>query len=150
MEARVSFDVRRFPCIPKPTNRKAATTKSEILARGGSFYRFSINGCSSSIELEEYLLKQFGLSENSILSAIDVLSEATDQEDGTKNRDVWGVYELVNGKETITFTGFAFTEEELARKSELFLASIREMKGFLEKSLASAGRGMVGDEIWKV
>lgn len=79
--ANVSFEVRRFPCMPKPIEKKALVSKSEILANGGSFYRFSINGCSSSAELEEYLLSQYGLSEGTIISAIDVMSETEDQKD---------------------------------------------------------------------
>ncbi len=78
------------------------------------------------------------------------MSETEDQNVGIKTRDVWGVYEVVGGKETVTFTGFAYTEEELARKSEIFLASVRNMKEFLEESIKSAGRGMVGTETWNV
>jgi len=148
--ANVSFEVRRVPCMPKPLEKKAIASKSEILANGGSFYRFSINGCSSSTELEDYLLNQYGLSEGSIISAIEVLSETEDEKNGIKTRDVWGVYEVIDGKETVTFTGFAYTEEELARKSEIFLASVRNMKEFLEESIKSAGRGMVGTETWNI
>lgn len=50
MMANVSFEVRRFPCMPKPIEKKAMVSKSEILAKGGNFYKFSINGCSSSAE----------------------------------------------------------------------------------------------------
>jgi len=146
----VFFEVQRIPCMPKPIEKKAVASKSKILADGGNFYRFSINGCSCSAELEEYLLNQYGLSEGSIISAIEVLSETSDPEIGLKTRDVWGVYEMVDGKETITFTGFAFTEEELARKSDIFLASVRNMKEFVVQSIKSAGRGMVGTETWNV
>jgi len=148
--ANVSFEVRRFPCMPKPIEKKAMVSKSEILAKGGNFYKFSINGCSSSAELEEYLLIQYGLSEGTIISAIDVLSETEDKKNGIKTRDVWGVYEVIDGKETVTFTGFAYTEEELASKSEIFLASVRNMKEFLEGFIESAGRGMIGSETWNV
>lgn len=96
------------------------------------------------------MLIQYGLSEGTIISAIDVLSETEDKKNGIKTRDVWGVYEVIDGKETVTFTGFAYTEEELASKSEIFLASVRNMKEFLEGFIESAGRGMIGSETWNV
>jgi len=98
----------------------------------------------------EYLLVKYGLSEGTILDAIDSMSEVDDLEMGVKTKDVWGVSEIVDGKETITFTGFAITEEELENKTKLFLAGVRKLKECLEAAVASAGKGMVGRSTWNI
>lgn len=146
----ISFDVLRYPCIPKPCARKAMSAKSEILSRGGSFYKFSIDGCVSTSELVEYLLGKYGLSERTILDAIDSMSEVFDPEMGVRTKDVWGVSEFVDGKETITFAGFAVTEEELEKKTKLFLSGVQKLKEYLEVAISSAGRGMVGTSSWNI
>lgn len=146
----ISFDVLRSPCIPKPCARKAMLAKSKILSRGGSFYRFSIEGCICTTELVDYLLEKYGLSERTILDAVDSLSEVADLELGVKINDIWGVSEIVDGKETITFTGFAMTEEELEKKTKLFLSGVQILKEYLEAAISSAGRGMVGTSSWNV
>lgn len=146
----ISFEVKRYPCIPKPCVRKALTAKSKILIRGGSFYRFSINDCTSTHELVEYLLDTYGLSEGVILEAIDRMSEVVDIELGVATKDVWGVSEIIEGKETLTFTGFAFTEEELELKTKLFLSSVQKMKEILEAAIAEAGKGMTNTESWNI
>jgi hypothetical protein len=146
----ISFVVQRYPCIPKPSARKALAAKSKILLRGGSFYRFSIDGCVSTLELVEYLLGTYGLSEGSILDAIDSMSEVVDLELGVGTKDVWGVSEIIEGKETITFTGFAFTEEELEQKTKLFLSSVQKLKESLEAAMVEAGKGMTRTESWNI
>jgi len=146
----ISFEVQRYPCIPKPCARKALAAKSKILLRGGSFYRFSIEGCASTFELVEYLLETFGLSEGSILDAIDSMSEVVDLELGVVAKDVWGISEIIEGKETVTFTGFAFTEEELEQKTKLFLSSVQKLKESLEVAMVEAGKGMTRTESWNI
>jgi len=146
----ISFEIQRYPCIPKPCARKALAAKSKILSRGGSFYRFSIEGCICTTELVEYLLEKYGFSERTILDAVDSMSEVVDLELGVKTRDIWGVSEVVDGKETITFTGFAMTEEELEKKTKLFLSGVQKLKEYLEAAISSAGRGMVGTSSWNI
>jgi hypothetical protein len=146
----VSFKILRIPCIPKPRERKAIEAKSKILSRGGCFYRFSIDGCTGTTELVEYLLERYGLSEGTILDAIDGMANVSDPEMGFRTKDVWGVSEINDGNETITFTGFAMTEEELEVKTELFLSSVQKLKECLEAALSSSGRGMVGTSSWNI
>ncbi|MHC1698877.1 MAG: hypothetical protein AB9919_12620 [Geobacteraceae bacterium] len=145
-----SFIVQRVPCIPKPHARKAIEAKSKILSRGGCFYRFSIDGCTGTSELVEYLLEQYGLSERTILDAIDSMANVSDPEMGIRTKDVWGVSEIEDGNETVTFTGFAMTEEELENKTKLFLSSVQKLKECLEVAFSSSGRGMVGTSSWNI
>jgi len=146
----ILFEVVRCPCIPNPSTRKAILAKSKILLSGGSFYRFSIDGCVGTTELVEYLLEKFGLSEGAILDAIDSMSEVADNEMVVKIKDVWGVSEIIDDKETIAFTGFAITEEELEKKTKLFLSGVQRLKECLDVAISSAGRGMVGTSVWKI
>lgn len=146
----ISFKVKRYPCIPKPSTRKALTAKSKILLRGGSFYRFSIDYCGSTLELVEYLVDTYGLSEGMVLDAIDSMSKVVDDELGIATKDVWGVSEIVDGKEAITFTGFAFTEQELEQKTKLFLLSVQKLRESLETAMAEAGNAMTNTESWNI
>lgn len=146
----ISFEVQRFPCIPKPSTRKAMSAKSKILLSGGSFYKFSIDGCICTTDLVEYLLEKYGLSEGAILDAIDCMSEVTDNEMIVKIKDVWGVCEIIDGKETISFTGFAVTEEELEKKTKLFLSGVKKLKEHLEVAISLVGKGMVETSVWNI
>ena len=69
---------------------------------------------------------------------------------GVGTKDVWGVSEIIEGKETITFTGFAFTEEELEQKTKLFLSSVQKLKEILEVAMVEAGKGMTRTESWNI
>ncbi len=146
----ITFEVQRYPCIPNPCSRKARAAKSTILALGGSFYRFSINGCSNVADFEIYLQEKFGLGEGVILNAIEAMSEVCDAVLGVRVKKVWGIAEIIDGFETISFTGFAFTEMELENKTKLFLAGVQKLKGCLEAALSSGSSAMVGISTWKI
>lgn len=71
----IHFEIRRFPCIPNPRDRKAKAAKLLILSQGGSFFRFSIDGYSNVTDLLKYLQDKFSLGEGTILDAIDGMAE---------------------------------------------------------------------------
>lgn len=98
----------------------------------------------------EYLVDTYGLSEGIILAAIDSMSEVFDGELGIAIKDIWGVSEIVDGEEAITFTGFAFTEEELEQKTKLFLLSVEKLRECLEKAMAEAGNAMTKTKSWNI
>jgi len=101
-------------------------------------------------DLEKYLQEKLGLGEGALLAAIDRMSEVADQEMGLKVKDVWGIVEKSDDIETITFTGFAFTEKELEDKTKLFLAGVQKLKEFLEATVSSSGSTMVGTSAWNI
>lgn len=146
----IHFEIRRFPCIPNPRDRKAKAAKLLILSQGGSFFRFSIDGYSNVTDLLKYLQDKFSLGEGTILDAIDGMAEVFSPEMGVRVKDVWGLSEVIDGLETITFTGFAFTQDELLKKSELFISSVKSLKDFLTSAIASAEKGMLDIESWKI
>lgn len=126
------FRIHREPCVPNPCYRDAKAVKEKISSLGGRFYRFSINGCTSTSDLERYLIEQFGFNESAAGDALEAMAETTIPEMGAKLREVWGIVEGTNGLESTFFTGFAFTEKELESKTKLFISGVYRMKEHLE------------------
>lgn len=129
------FNIKREPYNPKPVSKDSRKAKDEILGAGGTIFIFSVNGCSNTAQLETYLLEEFGLSDSYIEKALDVMALTTIEGSAMQLKNVWGMKERINGKESTSFVGFSFNEEELELKSKLFIASVLNMKEYLRNLL---------------
>jgi hypothetical protein len=128
----IEFQIKREPYNPRPASKDSRTGKDEILAAGGTIFIFSINGCSSIAQLEAHLIDEYGLSDSCIEKTIDVMASTTIDGSAVQLKNVWGMQEKLNGKETTRFVGFSFNEEELEQKSKLFIAGVLSMKEYLQ------------------
>lgn len=129
------FNIKREPYNPRPSNRGTRTAKDEILAAGGTIFIFSVNGCSNIEQLETFLIEEYGLSDTCITKALDVMASTTIEGFYLQLKNVWGMREKANGKDLTSFVGYSFNEEELELKSKLFIASVLNMKEYLENVL---------------
>lgn len=128
----LAFRIHREPCVPNPCYRDARTAKEKISSLGGRFYRFFINGCATTADLERQLIEEYGLSESAVHDALDIMAETTIPELEGKLRELWGIVECMDDLESTSFSGCAFTEKELDYKTKLFIAGVNKMKKHLE------------------
>lgn len=128
----IVFKIQREPCIPNPCYKDAKAAKERISSLGGRFYRFSINGCISIARLERHLIESYGLSRSAVHDVIDIMAESTIPEISDNLMSLWGIVELIDGKKTCTFTGYAFSDHDLDNKTKLFIAGVSNMKKHLE------------------
>jgi hypothetical protein len=129
------FKIQREPYNPRPASKDSRTAKDEILAAGGTIFIFSVNGCSNIAQLETYLIDEYGLSDPYIVKALDVMASTTINGSNEQLKNVWGMREKLSGKDSTSFVGFSFNEEELEQKSKLFIKGVLNMKEYLETLL---------------
>ena len=144
------FRIHREPYIPNPCYRDAKAAKEKISSLGGKFYRFSINGWSSTADLERYLVEQYGLSESVVRDALEEMAETTIPELEVKLRELWGVVECVNGLESTSFAGYSFTEKELEAKTKLFIVGVHHLKEHLQKAMSKEGCPSSAKVSWEI
>lgn len=144
------FRIHREPCVPNPCYRDAKAAKEKISSLGGRFYRFSINGCTSTADLEKYLIEQYGLSESASSDALEAMAETAIPELGPKLRDLWGVVECTNGLESTSFAGYAFTEKELEIKTKLFIVGVHHLKEHLQKTISKKRSPLSVNVSWEI
>lgn len=146
----LAFKIHREPCVPNPCYRDARTAKGKISSLGGRFYRFFINGCATTADLERHLLEEYGLSESAVHDALDTMAETTIPELEGKLRELWGIVECMDGVESTSFSGFAFTEKELDYKTKLFIAGVHNMKEHLEKVTLKNADCLSAKVLWEI
>lgn len=144
------FRIHREPCVPNPCYRDAKAAKEKISSMGGRFYRFSINGCISTAELERHLVERHGLSESAANDALEAMAETTIPELGAKLCELWGVVECTDGMESTSFAGYAFTEKELEAKTKLFIAGVHHLKEHLQKTIIKKGSSLSVNVSWEI
>ena len=86
-------------------------------------------------QLETYLIDEYGLSDPYIVKALDVMASTTIDGSNEQLKNVWGMREKLSGKDSTSFVGFSFNEEELEQKSKLFIKGVLNMKEYLETLL---------------
>jgi hypothetical protein len=131
----IVFKIHREPCVPNPCYRDAKKAKDKISSLGGRFYRFSINGCSATADLERHLIEAYGLSESAVNDALDMMAETTIPELTENLRELCGIAEIVDDAESTSFACYAFTKKELDVKTELFIAGVKKMKEHLQSTI---------------
>jgi hypothetical protein len=131
----LAFNIHREPCVPNPCCSDARRAKEKISSLGGRFYRFFINGCVTTTDLERHLIEEYGLSESAVHDALDTMAETTISELEGKLRELWGIVECMDGVESTSFSGYAFTEKELDYKTKLFIAGVKKMKEQLQSTI---------------
>lgn len=144
------FRIHREPCVPSPCYRDAKAAKEKISSLGGRFYRFSINGCTCTADLERYLIEQYGFNESAACDALEAMAETAIPELGAKLSEVWGVVEGTKGLESTFFTGFAFTRKELEYKTKLFISGVIRMKEHLEGLLNTVEESFSSKVVWDI
>jgi len=146
----LAFKIHREPCVPNPCNRNARTAKEKISSLGGRFYRFFINGCATTADLERHLIEGYGLSESAVHDALDIMAETTIPELEGKLRELWGIVESMDGVESTSFCGYAFTEKELDYKTKLFIAGVHNLKEHLEKVTQETADYLSAKVLWEI
>lgn len=131
----IVFKIHREPCIPNPCYRDARTAKQKISSLGGRFYRFFVNGCVTTADLERHLIEEYGLSESAVHDALDIMAETTIPELEGTLRELWGIVECMDGVESTSFSGYVFTEKDLDVKTELFISGVKKMKEQLQSTI---------------
>ena len=134
----IHLKLQREPYIPKIINQNVRKAQDEIASAGGVIHRFSINGCSNVLDLENFIIEKYGVSRFHFRKALEAMLDTYIAGIEWRVRDVWGIVEKINEKYVTTFIGFAFTDEELEQKSQLFVAGVQEMKNYLEISINQA------------
>jgi len=126
------FKIRRESYNPRPSSKDSRSAKDEILSIGGTIFIFSVNGCSSIEELENYLLNEYGFSDAYITKALNVMGSTVIEDITAQLKNVWGMQEKINGKEITRFVGYSFNEIELEHKTNLFIAGVKNLKTYIE------------------